>query len=165
MPDGPRYDDDFYASTQYQAQALRELRTRDNRFDREHLAEEVEDLGNSYRDAVRSQVRRILVQFPKLAHSPADDPRFGRMSSIVDARAQIDDKLSASLRHDIDETLARHRAAARKQATLDLQEYGEGAAARSLPAGCPYTVEQILADDWYPAAIEPVSEARSGEAQ
>ncbi|HEY1261848.1 MAG TPA: DUF29 family protein [Stellaceae bacterium] len=47
MPDGPRYDDDFYAWTRYQAEVLRTLRTRDNRFDREHLAEEIEDLGKS----------------------------------------------------------------------------------------------------------------------
>src|SRR3954466_14557937 len=69
MPDGPRYEDDFYAWTQYQAQGLRSLRTRDNRFDREHLVEEIEDLGSSYRDAVRSQVRRILLHLLKLAHS------------------------------------------------------------------------------------------------
>ena len=42
MPDGPRYDDDFYAWTQYQAEVLRSLKTSDNRFDREHLAEEIE---------------------------------------------------------------------------------------------------------------------------
>src|SRR5260370_33017588 len=60
MPDGPRYDDDFYAWTQYQAEVLRSLKTRDNRFDREHVAEEIEDLGKSERDTVRSGVRRIL---------------------------------------------------------------------------------------------------------
>jgi hypothetical protein len=162
MPDGPRYDEDFYAWTQYQAEVLRTLRTRDNRFDREHLAEEVEDLGNSYRDAVRSQVRRILVHFLKLAHSPARDPRFGWMSSIVDARAQIDDKLSSSLRRDIEGTLPRHYVAARKQAVLDLQEYGEGDAAQALPGECPYTIDQILAEDWYPTEGEPVGETRSG---
>jgi hypothetical protein len=150
MPDGPRYDDDFYAWTQYQAQVLRTLRTRDNRFDREHLAEEVEDLGNSERDAVRSQVRRILLHFLKLAHSPARDPRFGWMASIVDARAQLADKLSPSLQRDIDDGLARLYNAPRKQAALELREHGEHEAARSLPAQCPYTVEQILTDDWYP---------------
>jgi len=71
VPDGPRpkgpdYDDDFYAWTQYQAEVLRTLPTSDNRFDREHLAEEVEDLGKSERDAVRSQVERILLHFLKL---------------------------------------------------------------------------------------------------
>src|SRR5207247_10427496 len=97
MPDGPRYDDDFYAWTQYQAEVLRSLRTRDNRFDREHVAEEIEDLGKSERDSVRSQVRRILEHFLKLAHSPASDPRFDWMGSIVDARAILEDKLSATL--------------------------------------------------------------------
>lgn len=29
-PNGPRYDDDFYAWTQYQAEVLRSMRTRDN---------------------------------------------------------------------------------------------------------------------------------------
>jgi hypothetical protein len=142
MPDRPRYEDDFYAWTRYQAEVLRTLRTRDNRFDREHLAEEIADLGNSERDAVRRQTRRILLRFLKLAHSPARHPRFGWMASIVDARAQVDDKLSASLRRDGGENLARLYAAARKQAALELQEHGEGAAALSLPAACAFTIEQ-----------------------
>lgn len=154
MPDGPRYDDDFYAWTQYQAEVLRTLRTRDNRFDRERLAEEIEDLGNSERDAVRSQVRRILVHFLKLANSPAGNPRFGWMSSIVDARAQLDDKLTPSLRHDIEQSFARLYAAARKQAALELQEHGERDAAAALPPVCPYNLDEILSEDWYPGPAE-----------
>jgi hypothetical protein len=161
MPDGPRsngpsYDEDFYAWTQYQAEVLRSMRTRDNRFDREHVAEEIEDLGNSYRDAVRSQVRRILVHFLKLAYSPAGDPRYGWMGSIVDARAEVDDKLSATLRRDIETSLPRLYRSARKQAELSLREFKEADAAVSLPAECPYTIDQILTDDWYP---EPPGEA------
>jgi hypothetical protein len=60
MPPGPPYEDDFYAWTQYQAEVLRSMPVADNRFDREHVAEEIEDLGKSERDAVRSQVRRII---------------------------------------------------------------------------------------------------------
>ena len=60
MPDGPRYEDDFYAWTQHQAEVLRTMSVSDNRFDREHVAEEIEDLGKSERDAVRSQIRRII---------------------------------------------------------------------------------------------------------
>ncbi|MGE5271772.1 MAG: DUF29 domain-containing protein [Thiohalocapsa sp.] len=153
-PNGPKYEDDFYAWTQYQAEVLRTLRTHDNRFDREHLAEEVEDLGNSERDAVRSQVRRILVHFLKLAHSPARDPRFGWMASIVDARAHLSDKLSPSLRRDLEANFAGFYATARKQAALELQEYGEHAPARSLPAECPYRLDQVLAEDWYPDAAD-----------
>src|SRR6266568_4474865 len=86
-PNGPRYDDDFYAWTQYQAEVLRSMPASDSRFDRENVAEEIEDLGKDYRDAVRSQARRILEHFLKLAYSPAGDPRYGWMGSIVDARA------------------------------------------------------------------------------
>ncbi len=157
MPDGPRYDDDFYAWTQYQAEVLRSMRTRDNRFDREHVAEEMEDLGRSYRDAVRSQVRRILEHFLKLAHSPAGDPCYGWRGSIIDARAELDDKLSPTLRHDIVAVLGKLYATARKRVAADLQEHGEQGAAASLPTECPYTVDQILTDDWYP---EPAGEPK-----
>jgi hypothetical protein len=163
MPDGPRptngprYDDDFYAWTQYQAEVLRSMPASDNRFDRENVAEEIEDLGKDYRDAVRSQARRILKHFLKLAYSPAGDPRYGWMGSIVDARAILEDKLSATLRRDLETSLPRLYRSARKQAELGLREYRETGAADSLPAECPYTLDQILADDWYP---EPPGEAK-----
>jgi hypothetical protein len=32
MPDGPRYEDDFYAWTQHQAMAMRTMAVADNRF-------------------------------------------------------------------------------------------------------------------------------------
>jgi hypothetical protein len=155
MPDGPRpkgpdYDDDFYAWTQYQAEVLRTLATADNRFDREHLAEEVEDLGKSERDAVRSQVERILVHFLKLAHSPARDPRFDWIDSIIEARSALANKLSPTLRRDIEAEFARIYGFARKRADAQLRSYGEHAAAQSLPGECPYTIDQILAEDWYP---------------
>src|SRR4051794_37317821 len=103
MPDGPRpkgpnYEDDFFAWTQYQAEVLRTLPTSDNRCDREHLAEEIEDLGNGERDAVRSQVERILIHFLKLAHSPARNPRFSWTDSIIEARSVLANKLSPTLR-------------------------------------------------------------------
>ncbi|HEX5320456.1 MAG TPA: DUF29 domain-containing protein [Stellaceae bacterium] len=150
MPDGPRYDDDFYAWTQYQAEVLRSLRTRDNRFDREHLAEEIEDLGKSERNAVRSQIQRVLVHFLKLAHSPASDPRFDWMDSIIEARSALADELSPSLRRDIEAELPRIYTIARKRAGLELAKHGEQDAARSLPSDCPYTVDEILVEDWYP---------------
>jgi len=150
MPGGPRYEDDFYAWTQYQADVLRTLETRDNRFDRENLVEEVETLGRSERDAVRSQVSRILLHFLKLAYSPAPDPRFDWIDSILEARSELEDKLSASLRRDVELELPRLYARARKRAAIQLQDHREHTAAASLPRECPYTIDQILAEDWYP---------------
>ncbi|MGD9614406.1 MAG: DUF29 domain-containing protein [Alphaproteobacteria bacterium] len=159
MPAGPRYEDDFYAWTQYQAQVLRSLRTRDNRFDRDNLVEEIESLGRSERDAVRSQVERILIYFLKLAYSPAREPRFDWVRSIIEARSALENKLSPSLRRDAEERLARLYVLARKQAALDLLKHHEDAAAQSLPTECPYTLDQILAEDWYP---EPVAGTKGG---
>src|ERR1700686_4208151 len=120
MPDGPRPDDDFYAWTQYQAEVLRSMRTRDNRFDREHVAEEIEDLGKSERDAVRSQIRRIVEHFLKLAYSPAQAPRFDWMHSISDARTALEDKMSPTLRRDVEAALERFYVGARQTAALAL---------------------------------------------
>ena len=159
MPDGPRYEDDFYAWTQYQVEVLRTLRTRDNRFDREHLVEEIEDLGKSERDAVRSQVERIIMHFLKLAHSPARDPRFDWMDSIIEARSVLANKLSPTLRRDVDAELTRIYGIARKRAAIQMQRYDEHEAAVSLPTECPYTIDQILAEDWYP---EPVASTKGG---
>jgi len=157
MPDGPRYEDDFYAWTQYQAEVLRSMRTRDNRFDRENVAEEIETVGRNERDAVRSQVRRILEHFLKLAYSPARDPRSGWIESILDARSVLADKISPTLRQDIEASLARLYRDVRRKTEVSLGGYGEHQAAASLPAACPYSVDQILADDWYP---EPPGEAK-----
>lgn len=153
-PKGPDYDDDFYAWTQHQAAVLREMPVADNRFDREHVAEEIEDLGNNVRSAMRSQVRRIVEHFLKLQYSPAREPRADWMASIVDARVILEDDLTATLRADVARELSRLYRAARKQADLGLQRYQEHAAAYSMPAECPYALEQILEDDWYPDPVE-----------
>jgi hypothetical protein len=149
MPDGPHYDEDFYAWTQHQAAVLRSMEIADNRFDREHVAEEIADLGKSERDAVRNQIRRIIEHLLKLAYSPAAEPRFDWMGSITEARSTLGDKLSPALRRDAEMMLTRLYRDGRRRAALALQGHGEERAAERLPADCPYTVDQILLDDWY----------------
>ena len=120
--------------------------------DLEHLAEEIEDVGSERRDAVRSQVRRIIEHLLKLEHSRARDPRGGWRDSILDARAEIADKLTA-------DDPARRRATSCRDCTSGL--------ARRRPTGCAAHGERrrgarpagslslrvsttILTDDWYP---------------
>ncbi|HZU91490.1 MAG TPA: DUF29 domain-containing protein [Stellaceae bacterium] len=150
MPDGPRYEDDFFAWTRHQAEVLRTLPVSDNRFDRERLAEEIEDLGKSERDAVRSQIRRIVEHLLKLGFSPAEVPRFARMATIAEARAGLSDTLTPSLRHDAEAILPRLYADGRRQAALGLRQHGENEAAARLPAECPYSLDEICRQDWYP---------------
>jgi hypothetical protein len=146
------YESDFYVWTQRQAEALRRLAaTRPNLdLDFPHLIEEVEDLGTSQRAAVRSQLRRIIEHCLKLEHSVATGPRGGCYDSILEARAELDDKLSPSLRSDLDQRLPRLWAQARSRADNGLRRFGEPAA-DLLPADCPYALDDLLTDGWYPA--------------
>ena len=150
MPDGPRYEDDFYAWTRHQAMVLRTMAAADNRFDRENVAEEIEDLGRSERDAVRSQIRRIIEHLLKLAYSPAQQPRFDWMASIAEARATLGDKLSPTLQRDAENLLSKLYEDGRDRAELGLRSHDEMQAADNLPADCPYTIDEILRRGWYP---------------
>ena len=147
------YETDFYVWTQRQADALRRLaETRPNvDLDFPHLIEEVEDLGTSQRDAVRSHMRRIIEHCLKLEFSGAVEPRGGWYASIIDARTEIDDKLSPSLRRDLEEQLPRLWKQARSKADNGLRRFGEPDAADLLPTDCPYALDDLLTDGWYPA--------------
>ena len=146
------YETDFYAWTRRQAQELRRLKElRLNvELDLDHVAEEIEDLGTSERDTCRSQVERILEHFLKLAFSPSPQPRRGWQRSIVEARSVLENKLSASIRRDVAQQLPRLYRSARRAAILALEEYDEAEAARLLPETGPWTLDDVLRDDWYP---------------
>jgi hypothetical protein len=146
------YKDDFYAWTRKQASALRRLA--DERWngplDLLHLAEEVEDLGSEQRWAVESQLERIIDHLLKLEHSPSPEPRRQWMISVVEARGEIERRLTATLRREIEPALAERYRRARRKAELALLDHGEAEAARVLPDACPYTFDDLLADEWWP---------------
>lgn len=150
MPDGPRYEDDVYAWALYQAQVLRTMAVADNRFDRENVAEEIEALGRSERDAVRSQIRRIIEHLLKLAYSAAEPPRADWIETILDARQILSDKISPTLRRDAEENLEKLYVNGRKRAGTALRRYGEPQAADALPHSCPCSFDDICREDWYP---------------
>jgi len=146
------YDVDFYAWAEHQAATLRRLQaTRQNLpLDFEHLIEEVENLARSELRAARSQLRRLLRHLLKLEHSPAESPRRQWLNSIDDARAELDDTLSATIRSKLEGDLAACYAKARKTACRDLLDNGEPDAAAAIPASSRYTLDQLLDKSWYP---------------
>lgn len=151
------YATDFYAWTRRQAQELRRLKAlRLNvELDLDHVAGEIENLGTSERDTCRSQVERILEHFLKLAYSPSLPRRRGWQRSVVEARSVLENKLSASIRRDVEQQLPRLYRAARRAALLTLEEYEETEAARFLPEVGTWTLEDALRDDWYPDSRSP----------
>jgi hypothetical protein len=146
------YAEDFYVWTQRQADALRRLAQTPPNLDLDfpHLIEEVEDLGTSQRDAVRSQLRRIIEHCLKLEYSRAVDPRGGWYDSIIDARTVLADKLSPSLRVDLVQQLPRLWTRVRSKVHNSLR-FVEPDAADLLPPDCPYALDDLLTDGWYPA--------------
>ena len=153
MGHAARYDEDFYAWTQDQAARLRDAAAAGANLpvDWENLAEEIEGMGRRDRRAFLTQLARVLEHLLKLEHSPAHHPRRGWKLSVVDGRREVGDILndSPSLRSKLDEILAPAWARGRKDATggLKADSLDDGA----VPADCPYTVDQILDEDWWPA--------------
>ncbi|HEX6143468.1 MAG TPA: DUF29 domain-containing protein [Geminicoccaceae bacterium] len=142
------YERDFFAWTQFQARELQRFaRTRPNLpLDLEHIAEEVRDLGKEQRNALRSWVRRIIEHLLLLDHSPAEEPRRGWQDEILNLRSEIELRLSATLRRDLERHLPVLYLRARRHLVQKLEAHGEREAARPLPETCPYTLDQILGD-------------------
>jgi Domain of unknown function DUF29 len=123
------YDEDFVLWSKQQVEALRAAAHSgsNQQLDWDHLAEEIEDLGNSLRLAVESQISRIIQHHVKLAHSPAVDPRKGWRRTIRQARAEIDRILqkNPSLRREVPHLIEDETQRAVELALRDLEEYDE----------------------------------------
>ena len=103
------YQTDYYAWTKQQAAALRALAQQraNSMLDLENLAEEVESLGRSDLNTVRGHVQRIIEHLLKLEHSPSEQPRADWRHSVRQARDQVEDHMTASMRSDVEADLAR----------------------------------------------------------
>jgi len=139
------YESDFYAWTRAQADALRRLaqQRRNLSIDAARLAEEVDDLGQQQRHAVRSQVRLIIEHRLKLELSPASEPRAGWERTVLLARAALGDRLTPSLERDLEANLERLYRQAATLARQSLEARGELDAAAAIPKTCPYTLPDI----------------------
>ena len=148
------YRSDYYAWSQRQAAELRRLKDEraNTRLDLENLAEEVESLGRSDLRRVKSQLRRIIEHLLKRQFSPAAEPRQGWRETVLEARQDIDDYLTPSMRHEVEADLERDYAKARAKTVLAFERHGEGEAAAELPIASPYALAELLDSEWWPAA-------------
>jgi hypothetical protein len=146
------YQTDYYAWTKQQAAALRAMAARvgSSTLDLENLAEEIESLGRSDWRAARSQVQRVIEHLLKLEFSPAREPRADWLDSVDQARDELADLLTPVLRREVEDDLATAFERGKREAAKGLRRHGERAAAKGLPAACPYGLDQILAPGWYP---------------
>lgn len=139
------YDTDFYTWTREQAKALRakDLAA----LDLDHLAEEIDDLGSNIEHAIESHLERLLFHLLKLRHDPATRPRRGWKVAVDHARAEIDKYVSRNpgLQRLPERYLPAAYRYARRRAAVALDRVPE-----SFPETCPWSLEKILDEDFFP---------------
>lgn len=108
------------------------------------LIDEVEDLGKRERRGIASQLTRLLLHLLKWQYQPQRRSD-SWLDSITDARTQIELALedSPSLRDYPLEQLESSYQRARRQAIKQT-----GLPASVFPEACPYSIQQILSEDW-----------------
>ena len=146
---GDLYERDFYAWTQDQAARLRAL-GRDNRFDAERVAEEIEDLGASARRALESHLLNMLVHLLKLAHSPAEQPRAAWIDEVLHHQSEAGIHYTPAMRQNVDLDQIWWKAVHR--AHVSLVNHGEPGIAQT-PAN-PFSFDELLVDVFDPTSAE-----------
>ncbi|PZD70281.1 hypothetical protein C1752_14786 [Acaryochloris thomasi RCC1774] len=138
------YNTDFVEWADQTAELLKQGKF--SELDIENLIEEVEDLGNRHRDALESQLTRLLMHLLKWQYQP--DKRSGSWSgSIREARKQI----RRLLRNY--PSLKNHLTAKFDICYQDAVEDAAdetGLPLETFPADCPYTAEQTLDSESLP---------------
>ena len=136
------YENDFYAWTREQAQALRARQG--EALDWNNLAEEIESMGRSDADALASQLARLLLHLLKWRHQPNRRSRSWELS-MQEARVRINRRLrkSPSLKAKIGELLEEAHEDARLRAARQT-----GLALEVFPSECPWTFEQAMDEDF-----------------
>ena len=138
------YDDDFYAWAMQQAQLLRAGEF--SQLDIENIAEELESMGRSDKRAIESRLEVLLMHLLKWQvqvkfRSP------GWSGTIREQRRRIAKLVreSPSLRPVVPQLISEAYFEARDKASQET-----GLPETSFPADCPFTPEQILAEDFLP---------------
>jgi hypothetical protein len=140
------YEKDLYLWGQEHINLLKQGRL--NEIDIEHLIEEIEDMGRSQQHAVQSHLKNLIMHLLKWDYQSGIQSHSWK-TSILNARFEIADLVeeSPSLQSAPVNCLTKAYADARKLAAIET-----GIALKKFPVDCPYTIEQILDEDWLPVA-------------
>jgi hypothetical protein len=111
-----------------------------------NLIEEIEDMGKSARNSLKSNLRIILLHLLKWQYQPSHRSRSWQ-SSIIEHRLRIEDAFAES------PSLKRYFVDVFDEAYLgaiQLASSETGIAKKTFPKLCPYAPEQVLDEDFLP---------------
>ncbi len=140
------YEADYSRWLFENARLLREGRF--SEVDIANVVEELEDMGRSEYRAVASHICVLLLHLLKWEHQPQHRSSSWR-GSVFNARRAIAKRLqeSPSLRARLAEAIAEEYGDARYNASNET-----GLPESSFPLDCPYAIEQVLDQDYWPGA-------------
>ncbi len=138
------YERDFHAWSEQQATLLRAGRFAD--IDLDHLVEEIESMGSRERSELKNRMRVLLLHLLKYRYQPTARSS-GWIGTINEQRNRLDLLLedSPSLRRLLPEALAYSYPRA-----LEAAQTETGLPPASFPETCPFTLEQVLDDGYWP---------------
>src|SRR5689334_3469889 len=138
------YEEDIYAWSQHQARLLRDLARAGlplpNDLDLEHVAEEVEDVGNEQRFAVENSLVQAFIHVIKIVALPEDQAVRHWLKEIGAFLYNARRRYRPSMRQNIAEQQL--WADAHRRARQDLEI--DGQAVPPLPLALPFTLDELL---------------------
>ncbi len=138
------YDTDFYAWTQHQVALLRTEEF--EAVDWDNLIEEIDSLGKSQRQEVRSRLTILIMHLLKLQYQPARRTRSWR-TTVITQRADLEPLLAdnPTLRAHLALLIAEAYSVAVKKAAAET-----GLDKQSFPVECPWSAAQLLDEEFWP---------------
>lgn len=139
------YDRDYYAWAKHNAELIRQGKF--TQIDAENIAEELESMGKSQRRELTSRLTVLLTHLLKWQFQ-AEKRTNSWASTIITQRAEIRYLLadSPSLKAELDAAIQTAYSVARDRAEVET-----GISSTLFPETCPYTFDQIMAKDFWPA--------------
>jgi hypothetical protein len=141
----PKHDEDFYAWTQANANLLKQRKFEE--IDVDHLIEELEEMGNSNENQLISRLGVLIAQLLKWQLQPDFRCRSWsgtireqriRIKRLLRKNPSLKILMASSVKESFEDALA----ILEKETPIDLN---------LLPATCPYTLEELQDDEYYPA--------------
>jgi Domain of unknown function DUF29 len=143
------HEQDFAAWLDLQVAALRDRRFGD--LDLGNLIEEVESIRRAEVRSVEHHARVVVGQLLQLAHSTLGDPRRSWKSTANSHRDELETRLTPTLRQELQTGLDEVYTRGHEIAATVLET--EGTDREWLPRTCPYTLAEILEENWFPTNI------------